>query len=334
VKLLSAEVPMRRIGLAVVLIVGFTLAPLVAEAQQTEKVRRVGFLSGSIASSQVEDGLRQGLREHGYDEGRNLLIEWRFAEGRDDRLTSFVAEFVRLKVDVIVTLAPETALAAKKGTAAIPIVFTQVPDPVALGLVSSLARPGGNLSGFSILAVDLTGKRLELLNEAVPSLKSVILLTDRANPAKAAALKEAQIAGLRLGLNTRLVEVSDRNELEPVFTTIGRERAHGLFLLPSSFFVVHRIQIAELATKRRLPVIAWTDTLVLSGALMSYGPSTSDVLRRAGGHVAKILNGAKPSDMPVEQPTKFELVINLKTAKALGLTIPPSVLGRADQVIE
>src|SRR4029453_9886414 len=161
---------MRRIGLAVILALGLTLAPLVAEAQQTEKVRRIGFLSASIPSSQVEDGLRQGLREHGYAEGRNLLIEWRFAEGRNDQLTGFVAEFVRLKVDVVVTLAPEAALAAKNGTAAIPIVFTQVPDPVALGLVSSLARPGGNLSGFSILAVDLTGKRLELLKEAVPSL--------------------------------------------------------------------------------------------------------------------------------------------------------------------
>jgi putative tryptophan/tyrosine transport system substrate-binding protein len=325
---------MRLIGLAVVLTLGLTLAPLVAEAQQTEKVRRIGFLSASIPGSQVEDGLRQGLREHGYAEGRNLLIEWRFAEGRNDRLTGFVAEFVRLKVDVVVTLAPEAALAAKKGTAAIPIVFTQVPDPVALGLVSSLARPGGNLSGFSILAVDLTGKRLELFKEAVPSLKSAVLLTDRANPVRAAALKEAQIAGLRLGLETQVVEVSDPDELEPAFTTIGRERAHGLFLLPSSFFVVHRIQIAELATKRRLPVVAWTDTLALSGALMSYGPSTSDVLRRAGGHVAKILNGAKPGDLPVEQPTKLELVINLKTAKALGLTIPQSLLLRADQVIE
>ena len=237
---------MRRIGLAVILILGLTLAPLAAGAQQAEKVRRIGFLSAAIRGSQVEDAFRQGLREHGYIEGQNLLVEWRYAEGRHDRLTGFVAEFVRLKVDVVVTLAPEAALAAKKETAAIPIVFTQVPDPVASGLVSSLARPGGNLSGFSILAVDLTGKRLELLKEAIPSLKSAVLLTDRANPVRAAALKEAQIAGLRLGLETRVVEVSDRNEFEPAFTTIGRERAHGLFLLPSSFFVVHRIQIAGL----------------------------------------------------------------------------------------
>ena len=313
---------------------GLFTKPLAVDAQQTEKVRRIGFLSGAIPAPEVEDALRQGLREHGYIEGQNLLVEWRFAEGRNDRLPGFAAELVRLRVEVLVTLATPAALAAKKATAAIPIVFTQVTDPVALGVVSSLGRPGGNLTGFSLLAVELTGKRLELLKEAVPSLKSVVTLTDSANPTSALGVKEAQIAARRLGLEARLIEVRDADELEPAFTTMARERARGVVLVPSSFLVTHGLRIAELAIKRQLPVLAWTDSLVQRGALMSYGPSTPDILRRAGGHVAKILNGAKPGDLPVEQPTKLELVINLKTAKALGLTIPPSLLLRADQVIQ
>ena len=197
-----------------------------------------------------------------------------------------------------------------------------------------LARPGGNLTGFSILGVELTGKRLELLKEAVPSLKLVVVLTVSANPSGALGVKEAQIAARRLGLEARLVEVRDADELELAFTKMARERARGVVLVPSSFLVTHGLQITDLAIKKRLPVLAWTDTVALRGALISYGPSTSDVLRRAAGHVAKILNGAKPGDLPVEQPTKLELVINLKTAKALGLTIPQSVLLRADRVIE
>jgi putative tryptophan/tyrosine transport system substrate-binding protein len=266
--------------------------------------------------------------------GQNLLIEWRFAEGRNDRLPTFAAELVRLKVEVVVTVSTDAALAAKKATASIPIVFMQVPDPVAQGVVSNLARPGGNLSGFSILAIELTGKRLELLKEAVPSLKSVIILTQRGRPANALTLNEAEIAAPRLGLEARLVEVRDADELESAFTTMARERARGVVLVPSPFVVTHGLRIAELAIKSRLPVLASTSTSSLRGALMSYGPSTSDIFRRAGGHVAKILNGAKPGDLPVEQPTKFEFVINLKTAKALGLTIPQSILTRADEIIQ
>src|SRR5262245_48118488 len=305
--------------------------PLNADAQQTQ-VRRIGFISGNVPNPPVDDALRQGLREHGYVEGQNLFIEWRFAEGRYDQFPGFAAELVRLKVDVVVTLGTEAALAAKKATAAIPIVFTQVTDPIASGLVPSLARPGANLTGFSILALDLTGKRIELFKEAVPSLKSVIIL---ASPVVTTLeVKEAQTSARRLGLEWRLIEVRNANELEPAFTTMARERARGVVLVPSSFLVTHRLQIAELAINKRLPMLAWTGTLVLGGALMSYGPSTSDILRRAGERVAKILSGAKPGDLPVEQPTKLELVINLKTAKALGLTIPPSVLGRADHLIE
>jgi ABC-type uncharacterized transport system substrate-binding protein len=326
---------MRRIGLAVVLTLSLIiLVPLAAGAQQSEKVRRIGFLSGTNPNSEVDDALRQSLREHGYVEGQNLLIEWRFAEGRNDRLHSFAVELVRLKVEVVVTLSTDAALAAKKATASIPIVFTQVSDPVASGVVSNLARPGGNLTGFSILAVELTGKRLELLKEAIPSLKSVMIFTHRGSPVNAVALNEAELAAPRLGLGARLVEVRDADELEPVFTTMARERARGVVLVPSLLFVTNGLRIAELAIKRRLPMLAWTNTSSLRGALMSYGPSTSDVLRRAGGHVAKILNGAKPGDLPVEQPTKLELVINLKTAKALGLTIPQTLLQRADHVVE
>jgi len=325
---------MRLIGLAVVLSVSLILAPFAAGAQPGENVRRIGFLSAAVHGSEVDDALRQGLREHGYVEGQNLLIEWRFAKGKYDRLPSFAAELIGLKVDVIVTLSTEAALAAKKATASIPIVFTQVSDPIASGVVPSLARPGGNLTGFSLIAVELTGKRLELLKGAVPSLKSVIILGRRESPVNALAVKEAQIAAQRLGLEARLVEVHDAEELEPAFTTMARERAGGVVLVPSSFLVTHGSEIVELATKRRLPMLVWTDTSALRRALMSYGPSTTDILRRAGGHVAKILNGAKPGDLPVEQPTKFDLIINLKTAKALGLTIPQTFLQRADQLID
>jgi putative ABC transport system substrate-binding protein len=292
---------MRRIGLAVLLAVSLTLAPLAAGAQQTEKVRRVGFVSGTNPGTEADNAFRQGLREHGYVEGQNLFIEWRFAEGRNDRLHSFAAELVRMKVEVVVTVSTDAALAAKKATASIPIVFTQVSDPVALGVVSSLARPSGNITGFSILALELTGKRLELLKEAVPSLKSVIILTHHGSPSNALALKEAQIAARKLGLETRLVEVRDADQLEPAFTTMARERTGGVVLVPSFLFVTHRSQVAELGIKSRLPVVSWTDAL--SGALISYGPSSFDIHWRAGGYVAKILNGAKLRELPVEQPS-------------------------------
>ena len=292
---------MRRMGLAVVL-VSLVLAPLAAAAQQMEKVRRIGFISGAVQGSEVEDAFRQGLHEHRYIEGQNLLVEWRFAEGRNDRLPGYAEELVSLKVEVIATLAPAAALAAKKATATIPIVFTLVPDPVALGVVSSLARPGGNITGFSQLSVELIGKRLQLLKEAVSSLKSAAILTDSANPTNALAWKEAQIAARKLGLETRLVEVRNADQLEPAFTTMAREPSCGILLVPSSFLVSHGIRIAELAMKNRLPVLGWTGSGSSSsqnGVLVSYGPSTSDILRRAGGYVAKILNGAKPADLPV-----------------------------------
>jgi putative ABC transport system substrate-binding protein len=327
----SLEMP-RRTFMAIIA-GGLLAAPLAAEAQQGGKTRRIGVLSTGLVADGFE-ALRQGLRENGYVEGQNLLIEWRFSEGQDERLPGLATELVNLKVEVILTVGPPAALADKNATALIPIVFTMISDPVASGLVSGLARPGGNVSGFSVLAVELTGKRLEVFKEAVPSLRSVVLLTERANPDSASILKETQIAGRRLGLETSLIEVRDAADLEPAFTAIARERARGVVLAPGPFLATRGIQIAELATKSRLPVLGWTSILVQSGTLISYGPSTLDILRRAGGHVDKILKGAKPGDLPVEGPTKFELIINLKTAKALSLTIPPSLLQRADQVIE
>lgn len=318
---------------SVTLALGLFFGPL-AEAQQADQVRRIGFLSMPTPVLANVEAFRQGLREEGYVEGRNLLIEWRSADGKTERLPGLATELVRLKVEVIVTQATEAAPAAKNATASIPIVFTYVSDPVALGLVASLARPGGNITGIASISGDLTGKRIELLKEAIPSLKSVALLTNPANPVSASSMKEAQIAARRLGLDVRLVEVHHPAELEPTLTSIAQERAIAVALVPGGFLVQHRVQIAELATKGRLPVLGWHRTLTESGALISYGVNSVEIARRAASHVAKILKGAKPADLPVEQPTKVELIINMKTARALGLTIPGSLLLRADQVIE
>ena len=308
--------------------------PLALEAQQPVRVHRIGFLAGPTLPTSDSDGFRQGLREYGYVEGQNLLLEWRVADGRDDRLPGFAAELVRLKVEAIVTMAAPAAMAAKRASAVIPIIFMAVGDPVALGLVSSLARPGGTITGFTHLTVELTGKRLELFQEVVPSLKSVGILTGPPNPTSALAFKEAQIAARKLGLAVRLIEVRHPGELEPALATVAHEHASGVVLVSGPFVFTHRTDIANSATKRRLPVVGWNSDLAQSGALFSYGASGFDIGRRAAGYVDKILKGAKPADLPVEQPTKFEFVINLKTAKALGLTIPPSILLRADQVIE
>ncbi len=313
------------------LTLGAVAAPLATEAQQAERVRRIGFLSAPPAN--VEE-FRQGLRENGYVEGRNLLIEWRSADGQDERLPGLAAELVRLKVEVIVTQGTSAPLAAKNATTQIPIVFTYVSDPVALGLVGSLARPGGNMTGVASISGDLTGKRLELLKEAIPSLKSVALLTNPANPASASGITEARVAARRMGLEVRLVEVRHLAELELAVTSIAHERAIAVVLVPGSFLLTYHTQIAELARKGRLPMVGWNRVLAESGTLISYGPSSVEVYRRAASHMDKILKGAKPADLPVEQPTKFELVINLKTAKALGLTIPRTLILQADQVIQ
>jgi putative ABC transport system substrate-binding protein len=322
----------RRRGFLVAVGLALLAAPLAAEAQPAA-VSRIGFLSGGTRLEPVVQGFRQGLREHGYVEDQNALIEWRFAEGRVDHLPGLTRDLVARKVDAIVTVGLAAALAAKKATGTIPIVFTVISDPVAAGLVPSLARPGGNVTGITNLGAELSGKRLELLKDALPALKRVVVPVVRAEPTAAPAAKESETAGRQLGLTVRLVDVGDLYDLQGAFDVSARERGV-VCLLPSAFLAAHRAQIVEFAARARVPLLAWVGEFAESGALMSYGPNHFEIGRRGAEYADRILRGAKPADLPVEQPTKFELVLNLKTAKALGLTFSPPVLRRADRVIE
>ena len=297
---------LRRRGLISTLALALLAGPLAAGAQQEEKIRRIAFLSAPTPAPANVDTFRQGLREHGYVEGRNLVIEWRSAEGADERLPGIAAELVRLKAEVIATEGPAAASAAKHATASTPIVFTFVSDPVAAGLVASPARPGGNITGITSITVELSGKRLELLKEAIPSLKSIVLLTNPTERGSAPNVKETQSAARRLGLAVRVVEVRRPADIGPALSAIAQERAIVVVLAPSSFLFTHRRQIAEVAAARRLPALGWVRPWTESGVQMSYGASNAEILRRAASHVARILNGAKPADLPVEQPTKFE----------------------------
>ncbi len=287
---------MRRIRFAV-LTICILAAPFVTEAQQTENVRRIEFLSAPSLSPANVDAFRKVLREHGYVDGQNLLIEWRSAEGRDERLPALAAELVRLKVEVIVTQGTAAAPAARNATALTPIAFTFVADPVGLGLIASFSRPGGTITGVSSFALDLTSKRLELLKEAIPSLKSVALLTNPANPVSASSISEAHTAARQLGLDVRLVEVRDPAELEPALVSISRERAMAVALVPGSFLFQYQHKIAELAMKGRVPVLG-CNSLLAENTLISYGPDVGEIVRRAANHVAKILKGARPGDNP------------------------------------
>ena len=309
-------------------------APLAVKAQQVEKVHRVSFFSGPTPSPAMIDAFRQGLRENGYVEGRNVRIDWHSAEGKDERLPGLAAELVKLKAEVVVTFASGATLAAQKATATIPIVFTQVGDPVGVGIVASLARPGANVTGLTNVTGDLARKRLELIKEAVPALRSVALLMDLANPTNNTTSRETEIAAGKLRLDVRTVVAGQLSGLEPAFRTIAQARARAVVLAPGAFIFTQRMQIINLATKARIPVVGWDGELADSGALISYGPNRFEMLRHAGVYVDKILKGAKPSDLPVEEPTKFELVLNLKVAKALDLKISQSILQRADRVIE
>jgi len=276
---------------------------------------------------------RGGLRGLGYVEGKNTVIEWRLAEGRLERLPALAAELVRLKVDVIVAPSAPYVEAARDATATIPIVFVLVPDPVALGFVKSLARPGGNMTGLASLAIELHGKRLELLKEAVPGIARIAVLTSYTGGGR--ALWEVTRAAASLGLQHEVVTVARPEQMDQAFVLIKERRADAILELPSGpMFYAHRQRIADLALRSRLPIMCSAKEFVQAGCLLYYGASFSDLMRRAATYVDKILKGSKPADLPVEQPTKFELVINLKTAKALGLTVPPSLLLRADQVIE
>jgi putative ABC transport system substrate-binding protein len=327
---------MQLIWLAVVL--NLTLAPLAAEAQQAGQAARIGYLAANLTvSPHMNEAFRQGLRDLGYVDGRSVVIEYRDAEGKYDRLPALAAELVALKVDVIVAADTPAALAAKQATRTLPIVFIGAGDPVTIGLVTSLARPGGNVTGLSLLAPDLVGKRLELLKQAVPGVGRVAALWQPGfvgERTEKDMLKEVEVAARALRVQLQYVEARGPADFDRAFSDMTRARADALTVLGSAMFANERRRVVDLAAKNRLPGVYGFREYVDAGGLMAYGPNVADLFQRAAIYADKILKGAKPGDLPVEQPTKFELVINRKTAKALGLTIPPSVLGRADQVIE
>ncbi len=321
-----------RIG--VIATLGLLVAPLAADAQPPMKVPRIGFLSGGLPGGPYVDAFRQGLREIGYVEGQNIAIEYRYGEGKFDQLPALADELVRLKVDAIVAGGTPPILAAKPATNMIPIIMVTSQDPVAIGLVTSLARPGGNITGLTCFAPELSGKRLELLKEAVPGLIRVAVLANPAEPTTPFDSATTEAAARTLGMQLQILHVRGADELESAFSAMVREHRRALNTLPSVMLFGLRERIADLAAKNRLPAMFDFREYVDAGGLMSYGPSLRDLFRRGAAFVDKILKGAKPSDLPVERPTRFELVVNGKTAKALGLTMPPSVLVRADQVIQ
>ena len=315
---------------------GLFFAARAATAQQPRKVPRIGFLSSVPANSMPArvEAFRLGLRELGLVEGQTITIDWRWAEGRDDQLPGLAEELVRLQLDVIVTHGTPATFAARRATATIPIVIASADDPVATGLVESLARPGGNITGLTLISLDLSGKRVEMLKEVIPRLRRLAVLWNPRNPSSVRDLKETQVAARALGLQVQSLAVADPAGFAGAFSAMTRQRANGLIVNSDAMFTGRHALIVDHAMKSRLPAIFSTREFTEAGGLMSYGPNVADLWRRSATYVHKILKGAKPADLPVEQPTRFELVVNLKTAKALALTIPPSVMVRADQVIQ
>ena len=313
---------------------GGLLAAQAAEAEQTGKVYRIGMLERTPAAANAAnlDGFRQGLRELGYVEGKNLVIEYRSADGHDERFLTLAAELVRLKSDLILTRGTTAALAAKNTTVTIPVVILGVGDPVGQGIVASLAHPGGNITGLSAVVTELYAKRVQLLRDLVPRAARIAALFNMSNPALPSQWKEVEIAARSLGLQSQLLDVRKPEDLAPAFDAAIRHRADVLVVGLETLTLTNQQLIVDLAAKHRLP--AMYASTEFTGGLVAYGVRYPDQYRLAASFVDKIFKGAKPADLPVEQPTKFELVINLKTAKALGLTVPPSVLGRADEVIE
>src|SRR5262245_20147044 len=310
---------------------------VIAEEQQPKKVPRIGYLgTGSLSASVARmEAFRQGLRELGYAEGKNIVIESRYAEGKLDRLSEIAAELVRLKVDVIIAGGPSATRAVKEATSRIPIVMTQDSDPVGSGVVASLARPGGSITGLSNFAPELSGKQLELLKEIVPRLSRVAVFGTSTNAGNAPMLKETEPAAAAIGVKLQYLDVLAPKEIETAFRAAVKARTDAVLVLVAGYIAgSHRTQTAELAIKSRLPAIYRNREDVEAGGLMSYGVGLTDLDRRAATYVDKILKGTKPADLPVEQPKKFEFIINLKTAKQIGLTIPPNVLVRADKVIK
>jgi ABC-type uncharacterized transport system substrate-binding protein len=309
-------------------------APLGVEAQQAGTVYRIGFLSSSSRPLVVE-AFRHGLRDLGWVEGQNVVIEYRFSDGKVDPLSRLADELVRLKVDVITAGPTPPAMAAKNATSSIPIVMMGVAQPVELGLIASFARPGGNITGVSwSVDLEIIAKGLELIKDVVPKIRRVAILWNPANPAQALAIKDVKLAAQTLGVQLQLLETRAVDEFGGAFAAMARQRAEAVLVVADALFVQHRARLADLEAKHRLPSMHGLVPNVEAGGLMSYGPDIAAVWRRAAFFVDKILKGTKPGDLPVERPTKFDLVVNLKTAKALGLTIPPSLLARADQVIE
>jgi ABC-type uncharacterized transport system substrate-binding protein len=327
---------MRKAVLSILFVVVLLAVAVVADAQLPKKIPRVGYLaSGSRSSDLIRiEAFDQALRERGYIEGENIFVEYRFAEGKLDRLPELAAELVRSKVDVIVTGGGPPTRAAKNATGSIPTVLINISDPVALGFVASLAKPGGNMTGLASMQTGLGGKRLELLREILPQLSRVAVFVNRDVPGYGVQMKEVEVAAQTIGLKLQAEDIRGPNDLEKAFSAVTKARVGALIGLTNPTFNLLRSRIAELAVKNRLPTMYGDRTFVDAGGLVSYGPDVPDLFRRAATYVDKILKGAKPADLPVEQPTKFELVINLKTAKQIGVTIPPNVLARADKVIK
>jgi putative tryptophan/tyrosine transport system substrate-binding protein len=320
------------VGCLTMLILSLLVAPLATQAQRPGKLPRIGYLHPGAASSPLIEAFRQGLHDLGYVEGHNLHIEYRFAEGQFERLPALAAELVQLPVEVLVTDGPG-ALAAQHATATIPIVFAVFAAPVEEGLVASLARPGGNVTGLSSRTGELAAKRLELLTEVVPGLSRIAILWNPSRPAYALQITELHAVSARVGIHVEVLEVRSPQEFDQAFRTMGDKEVGAVTVLDDALFFKERTRLATLAVQSQLPAIYGNRGFVEAGGLLSYGPNFSELFRRAATYVDKLLKGAKPADLPVEQPTKFELVINLKTAKALGFTIPPSILFQATEVI-
>ena len=315
--------------------VGWLLAaPVAARAQQGGKVKRIGYLSYSspAANPHLHDAFRQGMRELGWIDGQSFVIDFRFAEGDVDRLSNLAVELVRIDADVIVATGTPATIAAKNATSTIPIVATNFGDPVGLGVVASLGHPGGNITGFSFGVT--YAKLLELLQETVPNIREVTILSNPANPSHALAMKDLKVAAQALRVSLQLLEAQGVKEFDNAFAAIPKEHERALLVISDSVFIRHKTQLAVLTAKNRLPSVYAFREYVEAGGLMSYGPNLFDLFRRSAAFVDRIFRGAKPNDLPVQEPTKFELVINVKTANALGINIPPTLLARADEIIE
>jgi putative ABC transport system substrate-binding protein len=308
--------------------------PLAASAQS--KIPRIGFMGNSTAALEANlvDAFREGLREHGYEEGRNIVIEYRWADGKYDQFPALVAELIAAKVDAIVTAGTPAALAVKRATTTVPLVMVAVGDPVGTGLVPSLARPGGNLTGLSSIAPDLEGKRLQLLREVVPALSHVAMFINSLNPFHVSSMNQARAAAQAMGIKLQLHDIRKSEDLDDAFAAIRKERPDALLILADRVFLHNRERMMDFTKEQRLPNVNAYKELVEVGGLMSYGPSYEDMHKRAAIYIDKILKGAKPADLPIEQPSKFTFIVNLKAAKALGVTVPSQLLGLADQLIE